>query len=136
MVETKEKHLQYDKAIGDFLGIVKCLLVIADIKSYKVWFNKSHLNGIGSNHLSGYKLLFNTLFRMLVSELESNVSLGLTSDDIFDRASFREYLLTSYRTHAKKLFLLRIFEAIVMMSLIHTIGMILRMLFINSLLRS
>jgi len=89
MSEKKERYLPYDRAIGDFLGIVHCLFLITDLKGYKTWMNEFHNIEVRKNYLSGYILLFNTLFRMLVSEIERNISLGLNSDDVFDRASFR-----------------------------------------------
>ncbi len=92
MNETKEKHLPYDKAIGDFLGVVNCLLIITDVKSYMKWIGEFHftkVEKVENDHLPGYKLVFNTLFRMLITELERNISLGLTFDDTFDRATFR-----------------------------------------------
>ena len=88
MDETREEGLPYDKAIGDILGIVNCLLIISDVKAFKKWIRQFHSSEVVNNHLPGYILAFNTLFRMLTSELERNVSLGLTSDDFFDRATF------------------------------------------------
>jgi len=89
MDETREGPLPYNKAIGDILGIVNCLLIVSDVKAFKKWISEFHPSEVGNNHLPGYILVFNTLFRMLTSELERNVSLGLTSDDVFDRATFR-----------------------------------------------
>lgn len=88
MDEKKEEQFPYDKAIGDVLGIVNCLLIIADVKAFRKWISKFHSSETVNNHLPGYILAFNTLFRMLTSELERNVSLGLTSDHFFDRATF------------------------------------------------
>jgi len=88
MDEIKEQSNTFERAIGDFLGIVQCLLIITDMKGYKEWINKYHSKKIEGSHLPGYKLLFDTLFRMLVSDIERNSSLKLTSDDIFERASF------------------------------------------------
>ncbi len=88
MEEIKNETNPFEKAIGDFLGIVQCLLIITDLTSYKKWINEYHSIEVRSSHLPGYKLLFNTLFRMLVSDIERNTSLKLTSDDMFDRASF------------------------------------------------
>lgn len=88
MEEIKNETNPFEKAIGDFLGIVQCLLIITDVTSYKKWINEYHSMEVMNSHLPGYKLLFDTLFRMLVSDIERNTSLKLTSDDMFDRASF------------------------------------------------
>ncbi len=62
---------------------------------------------MGNNHLPGYKLVFNTLFRMLTSELERNISLGLTSDDIFDRATFKGISINKLPNTCEKALLIR-----------------------------
>ena len=107
MSKIREKHLPYDKAIGDFLGIVKCLLIITDAKSFRKWMNEFHFTEAERNHLPGYKLLFNTLFRMLILELERNTSLGLTSDDIFDRASFKGISVNKLPNTCEKVLLIK-----------------------------
>jgi len=78
-----------EKAIGDFLGIVQCLLWVNDVGSFRRWMKVQHAMELMVSHLAGYKLLFDTLLRMLISDIEHNISLGLSSDEIFDRASFR-----------------------------------------------
>ena len=89
MDENKKEGLPYDKAIGDILGIVNCLLIIADAQAFKKWVNLFHPSEMANDYLPGYMLVFNTLFRMLAGELERNISLGLTSDEVFDRATFK-----------------------------------------------
>ena len=107
MSETKERYLPYGKAIGDFLGIVKCLLIITDVKSFKKWINEFHFTEAGRNHLPGYKLLFSTLFRMLITGLERNTSLGLTSDAAFDRASFKGISIDKLPNTCEKVILVK-----------------------------
>jgi len=107
MYEKRDEELPYDKAIGDILGIVNCLLIIADVEAFKKWISEFHSNEVGNNHLSGYKLVFNTLFRMLTSELERNISLGLTSDDIFNRATFRGISINRLPNTCEKAVLIR-----------------------------
>ena len=107
MDETREEDLPYDKAIGDILGIVNCLLIISDVKAFKKWINEFHSSEAGSNHLPGYISVFNTLFRMLTSELERNVSLGLTSDDVFDRATFKGISINRLPNTCEKTVLIR-----------------------------
>jgi hypothetical protein len=107
MSETKEEHLPYDRAIGDFLGIVKCLLIITDVNSFKKWMNEFHSTEAGHNHLRGYKLVFDTFFRMLISELERNISLGLTSDELFDRARFRGVSVNKLPNTCEKVILIK-----------------------------
>jgi len=88
MNERKKEYNPFEKVIGDFLGILQCLLIICDVKGYKNWITDYHSKKIGGSDLPGYKLLFDTLFRMLISDIERSSSLGITSDDIFERASF------------------------------------------------
>ena len=107
MDEKREEELPYDKAIGDILGIVNCLLAIADVEAFKKWTSEFHSREVGNNHLPGYKLVFNTLFRMLTSELERNTSLGFTSDDIFDRATFRGISINKLPNTCEKAVLIR-----------------------------
>jgi hypothetical protein len=107
MDEKREEELPYDKAIGDILGIVNCLLIIADVEAFKKWIGEFHSSEVGNNHLPGYKLVFDTLFRMLTSELERNISLGLTSDDIFDRATFRGISINKLPNTCEKAVLIR-----------------------------
>jgi len=107
MDKTREEDLPYDKAIGDILGIVNCLLIISDVKAFKKWISEFHSSKVGNNHLPGYILIFNTLFRMLTSELERNVSLGLTSDDVFDRATFRGISINKLPNTCEKTVLIR-----------------------------
>lgn len=107
MDEKREEELPYNKAIGDILGIVNCLLTIADVEAFKKWTSEFHSRQAGNNHLPGYKLVFNTLFRMLTSELERNISLGLTSDDIFDRATFRGISINKLPNTCEKAVLIR-----------------------------
>ena len=47
MDEIKEQSNPFERAIGDFLGIVRCLLIITDVKSYKEWINKYHSKKVG-----------------------------------------------------------------------------------------
>ena len=42
MDENKKEGLPYDKAIGDILGIVNCLLIIADVQAFKKWVSLFH----------------------------------------------------------------------------------------------
>lgn len=107
MDEKREEELPYDKAIGDILGIINCLLIITDVEAFKKWISECHSSEVGNNHLPGYKLVFNTLFRMLTSELERNISLGLTSDDIFDRATFRGISINKLPNTCEKAVLIR-----------------------------
>jgi len=107
MDEKREEELPYDKAIGDILGIVNCLLTIADVEAFKKWTSEFHSTKAGNNHLPGYKLVFDTLFRMLTSELERNTSLGLTSDDVFDRATFRGISINKLPNTCDKAILIR-----------------------------
>lgn len=106
MDETREDH-QYDKEIGDILGIVNCLQIIADVDDFKKWISEFHSSKVVNNHLPGYKLVFNTLFRMLTSEIERNISLGLTSDDVFDRAIFRGISINKLPNTCEKAVLIR-----------------------------
>ena len=107
MDEEKEESHPYDRAIGDILGIVNCLLIIADVKAFKKWISEFHSSKVENNHLPGYILAFNTLFRMLTSELERNISLGLTSDDVFDRATFRGISINKLPNTCEKAVLIR-----------------------------
>ena len=107
MDEKRKKERPYDRAIGDILGIVNCLLVITDVSAFKKWFSEFHHGDVGDNHLPGYKLAFNTLFRMLASELERNTSLGLTSDDVFERASFKGISISKLPNTSEKAILIR-----------------------------
>jgi hypothetical protein len=88
MDKRKEEINPFDKAIGDFLGIVRCLLIITDIRGYREWINNYHSKEVIGSDLPGYKLIFDTLFRMLISDIERSTSLDLSSDDVFERASF------------------------------------------------
>jgi hypothetical protein len=103
----RENDLPYDKAIGDILGIVNCLLVVANVKAFKTWINEFHSSELVNDHLPGYKLVFNTLFRLLTSELERNTSLGLTSDEIFDRATFKGISINKLPNTCEKAVLIR-----------------------------
>jgi hypothetical protein len=107
MDEKREEELPYDKAIGDILGIVNCLLITADVKAFKKWISKFHSSEVGNDHLPGYILVFNTLFRMLTSQLERNNSLGLTSDDVFDRATFKGISVNKLPNTCEKTVLIR-----------------------------
>jgi hypothetical protein len=107
MDDEREESHPYDKAIGDILGIVNCLLIIADVKAFKKWISEFHSSKIGENYLPGYILTFSTLFRMLTSEVERNVSLGLTSDDVFDRATFRGISINRLPNTCEKTVLIR-----------------------------
>ena len=88
MDKKREQFNHFEKAIGDLLGIVQCLIIVTDLARYKKWIKDYHSMELKDSYLPGYKLLFNTLFRMLISDIERNSSLRLTSDGIFDRASF------------------------------------------------
>jgi hypothetical protein len=107
MDETRKEDLPYDKAIGDILGIVNCLLIISDVKAFKKWISEFHSSEVGNNHLPGYILVFNTLFRMLTRELERNISLGLTSDDFFSRATFKGISINKLPDTCEKTVLIR-----------------------------
>lgn len=107
MDEKRKEELPYDKAIGDILGIVNCLLTIADVEAFKKWTSEFHSLEVRNNHLPGYKLVFNALFRMLTSELERNISLRFTSDDIFDRATFRGISINKLPNTCEKAVLIR-----------------------------
>ena len=89
MEDSKIKMPPVEKAIGDFLGIVQCLRWVNDVNAFVKWMNDYHHMEYINYHLSGYKLLFNTLLRMLISDIERNLSLGLSDDELFSRASFR-----------------------------------------------
>jgi len=107
MYETRKTGLPYDQAIGDILGIVNCLLIIAGVAAFKRWMSDFHYREVANNHLPGYKLVFNTLFRMLTSELERNTSLGLTSDETFDRATFVGISINKLPNSCEKTVLIR-----------------------------
>jgi hypothetical protein len=88
MERMQNKNEPFDNYIGNFLGVVNCLVIISDIKNYKEWLNENYHIHVNQIQLRGYKLLFETLFRMLVNDIERNLGLDLTSDRMFVRASF------------------------------------------------
>lgn len=89
MEQSQTKIIPKEKGIGDFLGIIRCLALITDANAFKKWIATYHTIESADPLISGYKLLFETLFRMLISNIEENISLDLSSDEIFNRASFR-----------------------------------------------
>lgn len=89
MGKEKLEILPIDKAIGDLLGIIHCFRKLNDINDYRRWMRTYHSLDLNKPIFLGYKYLFNTLLRMLVSNIEHNISLGLSSDEMFDRASFK-----------------------------------------------
>ncbi len=107
MSEIKDKQLPYDRAIGNVLGIVNCLLIISEVSNYRNWLREFHNSDLNNMYFSGYKLLFNTLFRMLVSELERNQSLNLSSDDMFERATFHGISVDKLQNTCEKTILVK-----------------------------
>lgn len=79
---------RYEQAIGDVLGVLNCLQLIADIDGFRRWIQSHH--AISGDHrlFEGYKFTIETLIRMLHHEISYNRSLRLTEDDLFHRASF------------------------------------------------
>jgi len=78
-----------DRPVGDVLGTIRCLLELCNVRQYQGWLAEFHRMRAGPTHYAGYRLLFDTLLRMLASEIESDTSLGLSEDDLFARARFR-----------------------------------------------
>lgn len=89
MSRSRSELPPVDKAIGDILGTVHCLTLLKDVDGYRRWLNDYHSVEMTTSHFLGYKLLLSTLLRILAHDIEDNISLRLSEDDIFTRARFR-----------------------------------------------
>lgn len=107
MGKEKEEGIPYDRAVGDLLGIVNCLLIVSDVKEFRTWIRQYHSSNFQDSHLSGYVLVFDTLLRLLISRLERDVSLGLTSDDVFNRATFKGIAISKLPNTCEKTVLIK-----------------------------
>ena len=108
MATKQEDHSesQFDRSIGNVLGILHCILILCQISEFKGWM--SHHSSIDVNRLlPGYKFALDTLLRLMHDEISGNYSLKLTEDKYLIRARFTGVPLWKLQNRCEKVTLLK-----------------------------
>ena len=98
MDEIKEQSNTFERAIGDFLGIVQCLLIITDVKGYKEWINKYHSKKVeGSDVLphSYPSIVEAATAESIAIQAITNLRFGILSLCTILRRKFRKFIVLS-----------------------------------------
>jgi len=106
---ARDKHNENVPSIDGVCASYYILQQISRIDGFLTWLRDYHHIDEPKELLSGYKFLIDSIFKCLLYEIFSDASLGLSEDDVFDRAQFKGVsLLDTPKTCEKTVLLKRV----------------------------
>ena len=80
----EEEYTPLDRAIGDFLGIVKCLLIITDLAGLKKWIKQYAEEHLGIDEATDLSMDRGSIIDMILKNVKDKLMKDVMKNDLKD----------------------------------------------------